>query len=140
MRCLGLDIGERRIGVALSDSEGLLAVPLSVIARRAEGADLEAILHLVQQHQVGCVVVGLPRSMDGNLGQEAQNVQEFISLLAERTHTPVESWDERLSTRAAEKLMLTAGTKGDRRKAWRDALAATLILQGYLDRAKATKS
>ncbi len=137
MRCLGLDMGERRIGVALSDPDGLLAIPLSVITRRDEKADLETILHLAQQHQVGCIVVGLPRSMDGSIGREAQKVQAFINLLSEHSQLPVESWDERLSTKSAEKLMLSAGSKRSKRKEWRDALAASLILQGYLDSAQA---
>ena len=137
MRRLGLDIGEKRIGVALGDPLGILAIPLSVITRRDEKADLETILQLVQQHQVGGIVVGLPRSMDGSIGREAEKVQDFISLLSEHSQLPVEPWDERLSTKAAERLMLDAGSKRSQRKEWRDALAAALILQGYLDRAQA---
>lgn len=108
-----------------------------VITRKEERADLEAILALARQHQVECIVVGLPRNMDGSLGKEAQRAQTFIDLLAEHSQLPIESWDERLSTQAAEKMMLSAGTGRDKRKAWRDALAATLILQGYLDGARA---
>ncbi len=140
MRRLGLDIGEKRIGVALSDPLGILAIPLSVITRSGEEADLETILHLAQQNQVGCIVVGLPRSMDGSIGRQAQEVQLFIDLLSEQSHLPVESWDERLSTKAADRLMLDAGAKRSKRKEWRDALAAALILQGYLDRAQAIES
>jgi putative Holliday junction resolvase len=75
--------------------------------------------------------------MDGSIGRQAERAQDFMSLLSEHIHLPVEPWDERLSTKAAERLMLDAGSKRSQRKEWRDALAAALILQGYLDRAQA---
>jgi len=132
---LGLDVGERRIGVALSDPEGILASPLMVINRTRDKADIEAILGLVRQHEVTRVVVGLPRSMDGSIGQQAERVQNFIGMLSEFLEIPLETWDERLSTLAAERLMADAGLKRGKRKEQRDALAAALVLQGYLDRA-----
>jgi len=134
-RMLGLDVGERRIGVALSDPEGILASPLMVINRTRDKADIEAILGLVRQHEVTRVVVGLPRSMDGSIGQQAERVQNFIGMLSEFLEIPLETWDERLSTLAAERLMADAGLKRGKRKEQRDALAAALVLQGYLDRA-----
>jgi putative Holliday junction resolvase len=130
MRSLGLDIGDRRIGVALSDPEGILASPLAVINRRNERLDIEAITEIIGKHQVGQVVIGLPLSMDGSLGQQAEKVKEFTQKLAEHTKVPLEYRDERLTTVMAERLKRAAGGK---KKAGNDAQAAALILQGYLD-------
>jgi putative Holliday junction resolvase len=131
MATLGLDIGDRRIGVALA--EGLLAIPLTVIDRAGERAEVERILALAEEHGVKCIVVGLPRSMDGSIGKQAERVLTFTRELSERADIPVETWDERLSTVAAERLMVDAGVKGEKRKANRDAMAAAIILQSYLD-------
>jgi putative Holliday junction resolvase len=133
MRSLGLDIGDRRIGVALSDPEGILASPFTIINRRDESLDIEAIIDIIHQRQVGQVVVGLPRSMDGSLGKQAEKVREFTQKLCEHTEIPVEYRDERLTTVLAERLKQAATTKKTRGKARHDAQAAALILQGYLD-------
>ncbi len=133
MRSLGLDIGDKRIGVALSDPEGILASPLTIINRRDESLDIEAITDIVSQKQVEQIVVGLPRSMDGSLGKQAEKVKEFVRKLCSHTEVPVEYRDERLTTVLAERLMQAAGTKKTRKKVRHDAMAAALILQGYLD-------
>ncbi len=138
MSTLGLDIGEKRIGVAIADPEGLLAIPLTVIERVGEEADLETILALASEHGVRRIVVGLPRSLDGSIGKQAERVLSFSRALSHRTDIPVDTWDERLSTVAAERLLSDAGVKGDKRRARRDAMAAAIILQGYLDRARAS--
>jgi len=134
MRVLGLDIGEKRIGVALSDPQGLLAGALTIIERRDSAADIQAILNLVEKHGVERIVVGLPRSLDGSIGQQAEKVQAFSEMLGQKVDVPVESWDERLSTVAAERLLLEVGARRAKRKKHRDAIAASFILQGYLDR------
>ena len=133
MRSLGLDIGDKRIGVALSDPQGLLASPLTIINRRDETADIKAITDIVSQHQVGQIIVGLPRSMDGSLGQQAEKVKTFTQKLCSHTDVPVEFRDERLTTVSAKRLMQAVKTPKNRRKALDDAIAAALILQGYLD-------
>ena len=131
---MGLDVGDKRIGVALSDPEGVLAYQLTTIFSKGEEVDLEAILNLVRQHGVERIVVGLPLSMDGSIGQQAEKVLAFSRLLAQRTNTPVDHWDERLSTVAANRAMMEAGLKRAKRKARRDSLAAVIMLQAYLDR------
>lgn len=132
MAILGLDVGEKRIGVALAD--GLLAIPLTVIDRAGEEADLERVLTLAEEHGVKRIVVGLPRSLDGSIGRQAERVLSFSSALSESTDVPVDTWDERLSTVSAERLLLDAGVKREKRRARRDAMAAAIILQSYLDR------
>jgi len=133
MRSLGLDIGDRRIGVALSDPEGILASPFTVINRRDEILDIKAITDIVSQKQVEQIVVGLPLSMDGSLSRQAEKVKEFTRKLCEHTQVPVEYRDERLTTVLAERLMQTVDTKKTRKKARHDAQAAALVLQSYLD-------
>ena len=130
---MGLDIGDKRIGVALSDPDGILASPLTIIDCREEGLDIEAITNIVNQHQVGQIIVGLPRSMDGSIGKQAEKVQAFTQRLCQHTEVPVEFRDERLSTVSAKRLMQSIGRKKSKRKIRDDAIAAALILQGYLD-------
>jgi putative holliday junction resolvase len=132
-RSLGLDLGDKRIGVAVSVPDTLLAYPLTTLASKDDVSDVEAIIELSRQHQVERIVVGLPRSMDGSLGQQAEKVTSFVKLLSHSTVIPVVMWDERLSTVAAEKLMLESGKSREKRKAQRDAVAAALILQSFLD-------
>jgi len=115
--------------VALSDPEGILASPFTIINCRDETADIEAIIHIISQHQVNQIVVGLPRSMDGSLGKQAEKVKAFTQKLCRHTEVPVEFRDERLTTVSAKRLMQTVNTQ----KARYDAIAAALILQSYLD-------
>jgi len=133
MRCLGLDIGDRWIGVALSDPLGKLASPLTIIRRQDELADLEAIVGIISQHGVNLVIVGLPRSMDGSLGMQAEKVEAFTRQLRCKTKVPVEFRDERLTTVSAKRLMRESSNKKTKRKTRDDAVAAALILQGFLD-------
>ena len=129
-RSLGLDVGDRKIGVAISDPLGILASPLSIIIRSNEGAGVEAIVDIIDKNQVGRIIVGLPRSMDGSIGEQAEKVKAFVRELCNHTDVPLEFRDERLSTVAARRLMHDIGKKG---KAGDDAIAAALVLQGYLD-------
>ena len=139
MRSLGLDIGGKRTGVAVSDPQGILAIPLTVITNESEDATIDDVIKLAQQYQVGRIIIGLPYSLDGSLSQQASKVTAFtekLSLRAQRSnlaHVDIQLWDERLSTVAADKLMIEAGTKRNKRKLHRDAIAATFILQGFLD-------
>lgn len=135
MRSLGLDIGDKRIGVALSDPEGILATPFTIINRGDDTADVAAILDIVNQQQVRQIIVGLPRSMDGSIGRQAEKVKSFAQKLCTCTEIPVGFRDERLTTVSAKRLMQSVGKKKSRKRAGDDAMAAALILQGYLDEA-----
>jgi len=134
MRIVGLDVGERRIGVAVADERLRVALPAAVVERSELPADLDAIARLVQEQGAEAVVVGLPISLNGSLGPQAQVVKAFGQELAARLALPIEYWDERLSTVEAQRRLATAGHRGPKAKARRDALAAAIILQGYLDR------
>jgi len=134
MRIVGLDVGERRIGVAVADERARVALPVAVIERRELPADLDAIARLVQEQGAEAVVIGLPISLNGSLGPQAQAVEAFGRKLSARLPLPIEYWDERLSTVEAQRRLASAGHRGPKAKARRDALAAAIILQGYLDR------
>jgi putative Holliday junction resolvase len=136
MRVIGLDIGEKRIGVALSDTLGIMAGALTVIERATDEAAVKQIINLTRENEVERIVVGMPRSLDGTLGKQAQTVQSFADLLEKSIDIPVITWDERLSTVAADRTLLEMGMKRNKRKKHRDSLAAAFILQGYLDREK----
>ena len=133
MRSLGLDIGDKRIGVALSDPEGKLASPFTIINCKDDVADVQAIADIIDQQQVNRVIVGLPRLMDGSLGKQAEKVTTFVQKLCSRIEVPVEFRDERLTTVSARRLIRATKTKKTKQKARHDAIAAALILQGYLD-------
>ena len=131
MTILGLDVGEKRIGVALA--EGLLVIPLTVIDRRVEETDMELIIALVEEYRAERIVVGLPRLMNGDIGTQAEEVLSFSGALAEHVDIPVDTWDERLSTVTAERLLIDTGMRRKKRKGKIDAMAAAIILQAYLD-------
>lgn len=133
MRMLGLDVGERRIGVAVCDEEERLAFPLTVIERRGTARDFAEIDRLLKQERAGLLVVGLPLSLDGSIGPQARLVQEFVQRLAQQADVPVETWDERLSSVEAERHLLAMAESRERRRQRRDAVAAAIILQSYLD-------
>ena len=133
MRNLGLDIGDKRIGVAISDPGEILASPLTTIIRDNDEKAMEAILELVTRHEVRRIVVGLPYSLDGSVGEQAKKVAYFVEKLSKQSEVNIVTWDERLSTVAAERLMIGSGKKKADRKSQRDAAAAAFILQGYLD-------
>ena len=131
MRYLALDLGDRRIGVAISDTSGMLARPLEVFIRTSRVADFAHISDLIAQHEVGALVVGLPISMDGSEGRQAAWVRNYSAALAETLSIPLYLWDERLTTEEAIDIMRTQGKKPT--KDWIDAVAAAVILQSYLD-------
>jgi putative Holliday junction resolvase len=135
MRILALDVGDSRIGVAMSDPEQIIASPLTVIARDEDSSAIEAIIRLVGRYDVARIVVGLPYSLDGSMGRQADKVKDFVDKLSRRINTGIDLWDERLSTVAAERLISEAGNKKARRSR-RDDAAAAYILQGYLDSLK----
>jgi putative Holliday junction resolvase len=133
MRSLGLDVGERRIGVAMSDPTGLIASPVDHILNDEIDQAIRAVAGLVEKYQVERVVVGMPYSLTGQAGPAAVSVQKFIEELHAVIKVPVVTWDERLSTVAAQRSMSASRVKKKRQRDLRDAVAAALILQGYLD-------
>lgn len=132
-RMLGLDVGARRTGVALSDPTGALASPLTTLARRDDAQGLEAIAALAREHAVEAIVVGLPVSLDGRLHAQGQDVAAFIERLRGVSPVPVAEWSEQFSTAEAERLLRQAGRKPSRDRGRVDAVAAAVILQDYLD-------
>ncbi len=133
MRSMGLDVGDRRIGVALSDATGILASPFGIV-KRAEGeAAVAEILDIARRHQVAVIVVGMPRTMGGALGQQAIKVQAFAEVLRRATDVPLEFRDERLSTVTAKRLVGRRSGRKGRDKVRYDAAAAAVILQNYLE-------
>jgi putative Holliday junction resolvase len=133
MVILALDVGQARIGMAASDPSETLATPRGVIARRSAAQALDAIARAVTEAQAELVVVGLPFNLDGSMGPQAHSVQAFAERLRRRIGRPVEYWDERLSTVAAEEALRAAGVRPERRRGRVDAVAAAIILQEYLD-------
>jgi putative Holliday junction resolvase len=133
-RTLGLDVGTKTIGVAVSDEMGWTAQGLSTLARRGRAADLEALRRLAAEWEVERIVIGLPKNMNGTLGPQAALVLEFAEAVKAALGLPVVTWDERLSTVAANRALLEADVSRRKRKAVVDTVAAALILQGYLDR------
>ncbi|UCG54464.1 MAG: Holliday junction resolvase RuvX [Dehalococcoidia bacterium] len=132
MRYLGLDIGDRWIGIALSDPSAKLASPHAVLKHSDDTTDSEAIAHIIEKYDVQLVVVGLPRMMDGSLGIQAHKVEDFTRQLRSKTDIPVKFRDERLTTVSARRLMQASGTRRSRRKR-DDAIAAAIMLQAFLD-------
>lgn len=133
MRVLGLDVGERRIGVAVSDALGLTAQQVTVLERRQAASDIEAVCDVVKQHAVTQVVVGLPLTLKGERGAQAQRVMAFGDLLRRASGLPIEWIDERFTTAQGQHALTAAGTSRRRRQQVIDQVAAQLILQAYLD-------
>ena len=131
MSILGLDVGDRRIGVALS--EGLVAVPLTTILRKRDSSAIEEILSLIQEYRADEIVVGMPLSLSGEAGQQAERTARFTEALVRESSIPVSFVDERYTSVEAERLLRESGAKPSRNKARVDAAAAALILQSYLD-------
>ncbi|HYM91907.1 MAG TPA: Holliday junction resolvase RuvX [bacterium] len=131
-RFLGLDLGTRRIGVALSDPTGTVATPLLVLAHTDRRRDLAAVARLAAAHGVARIVVGWPRNMDGTRGPAARRAEAFADALRRLVDVPIDLWDERLSTVAADRTLREVGVRRDRRRVVRDQIAAALILQAYL--------
>lgn len=144
MRVLALDVGDKRIGVALSDPTNLLASPLTTV-RRAGGpsdlpSDVEEVARLAAEHDVREIVIGLPLSLSGRPGAQAARVAQFARALAQRVAIPIVTVDERYSSVQAERLLRESGIEPSRNKARVDSAAAAVILQAYLDAKRANPS
>jgi putative Holliday junction resolvase len=136
MRYLGLDVGDRRIGVALSDETGTLATGLPTLRRVGPRKDVRAVAELIRRHEAGEVVVGLPRRLDGGLGPQAQKVLAFMDDLRPSAKVPLVPWDERFTSAMAEQALMEGDVSRRDRKDLVDKVAAILILQNYLDSRK----
>lgn len=136
MRIMGLDLGSKTVGVAISDPLLITAQGIEIIRRKEENKlrqTLARIEALIEEYEVDTIVLGLPKNMNDTLGERAQFSLEFKEKLERRTGLPVVMWDERLTTVAADKAMMEAGIRRENRKDYVDKIAACLILQGYLD-------
>jgi len=136
MRIMGLDIGTRTIGIAISDALRITAQGVKTLRRKSMEEDFKEIAALIRQFEIEKIVVGLPQNMDGTLGRQAEKVLKWMEDLKDRIQIPVATWDERLSTVEASKVLLEADLSRKKRKEVIDKLAAVLILQGYLDQGR----
>ena len=134
MRIIALDIGDRRIGVALSDPLGILASPLTTIDRSTPDTEaaIDAVLALAEQHEAAEILVGIPYLMSGRIGAQARITLDFAQALSERTNIPI-TLTERLSSVQADRMLAQSGTSNTRDKGRTDSAAAAVILQAYLD-------
>ncbi len=133
MRILAIDHGSRRIGVAVSDELKVIAQPLEYIPAKPFAGFLARLEELLQEKDVELILVGLPRNMDGSLGPAAQKVQEFVGTLRSQVPVPIRTWDERLTTVQANRLLVQGNVRRDKRKEKVDKMAAAILLQSYLD-------
>lgn len=132
-RVLGVDYGEKRVGLAISDELGIVATPLGVHIRTRAGDDVEAVLQICTERGIARVVVGDPLNMNGSSGPASEKVAEFVGRLRAAFDLDVELWDERMSTISAERVLIEGNMSRRRRKGVVDKLAAQIILQNYLD-------
>ena len=133
MKILGLDVGSKTIGVAVSDELGIIAQGVTTLKRKGLNHDITQLLKVIEEQRAEKVVVGLPKNMNGSLGPSAKMVLTLLEELEKSVDIPVITWDERLSTVAAERTLLEADMSRKKRKKVIDKVAALIILQGYLD-------
>lgn len=130
MRKIGLDVGDKRIGVAVSDALGLTAQGINTIDRKGS---IEALKKIIAEYEVDSIIVGIPKMLNGTIGIQGEKVMEYVNELKKAISLPVTLWDERLSTLAAERALLEANVRRKKRKSLRDKVSAIVILQNYLD-------
>ncbi|SHE58222.1 Holliday junction resolvase RuvX [Desulforamulus putei] len=133
MRIMGLDVGDKTIGVALSDPMGWTAQGLEVIRRQNIDKDIARLCEIIKEYGVEKILVGLPKNMNATMGPQGEKVLAFIEELKAKVDLPIKTWDERLSTVAAERMLIQADVSRSKRKKVIDKMAAAVILQGYLD-------
>jgi putative Holliday junction resolvase len=133
MRILAIDHGSKRIGIAVSDELKMIAQPLEFIPAEPFAAFLARLNELISDKEVESILVGLPRNMDGSYGPAAQKVQEFVEALKGTVGVPIKTWDERLTSAQANRILIQGNVRRDKRKEKVDAMAAAILLQSYLD-------
>jgi len=132
-RVLGVDYGDKRIGLAISDELGIVATPLGTHTRKCKGDDVNAVAAICRERGIDSVVVGHPLNMDGSSGAAVEKVDDFVQRLGAAIDLPIELWDERMSTMSAERVLIEGNMSRRKRKGVVDKLAAQIILQNYLD-------
>ncbi len=132
-RVLGLDVGDKRIGIAVSDPLGITAQFVGTLVRSRIAADIERLLKTAEEYDVASIVVGLPKKLNGESSPQTRKVMEFLDSLKKKTHIPVQSWDERLTTSSAEAALIQANVRRRARRSVVDSVAAQIMLQHYLD-------
>jgi len=140
MRFLGLDVGDKRIGIAVSDETALIASPRETLERSGNKKDIAHLLELARREEVSEILVGMPWKLDGSSGAQAEKVARFVEALRAATEIPIVIWDERLSTVGAERAMIEANVSREKRRGTVDRVAAALILQSYLDARRANEA
>jgi len=133
MRILALDHGTRRVGVAVSDEMHLIAQPLEYIPPEPWAAFLARLKQIIGEKEVGQILIGMPRNMDGSYGPAALKVQAFVAVLKDAVAIPIKLWDERLTSSQAQRVLIQGGVRRDQRKEKVDKTAAAILLQSYLD-------
>lgn len=133
MRILAIDHGTKRMGIALSDETATIAQPLEFILAEPFSAFLARLKELIREKQVEMILIGMPRNMDGSYGPAALKVQEFVAVLKDTIGIPIKTWDERLTSTQANRMLIQAEVRRDKRKERVDAAAAAILLQSYLD-------
>jgi putative holliday junction resolvase len=133
MRVLAIDHGTKRMGIALSDETATIAQPLEFIPAEPFNDFLTRLKQLLTEKQVDQILIGMPRNMDGSYGPAALKVQEFVAVLKETIAVPIKTWDERLTSAQANRMLIQAEVRRDKRKQRVDAAAAAILLQSYLD-------
>ena len=136
MRLIALDVGDKRIGVALCDPDGILASPLTTLVRQAKDTSLDEILQIVEENDVAEIVIGIPYSMSGRVGPQTRITMDYADSLAGKTDLPIHRIDERLSSVQAKRMIREAGARPSENKGKIDSVAAAIILQAYLDSKK----
>jgi putative holliday junction resolvase len=139
VRILSLDVGQKRIGVAVSDPLGITAQGVGVITRNNTEEDINAVKEYVDEYNAGSIVIGMPINMDGTKGDSAKKVTEFVEAVSSGLNIPVATYDERLSTKESEKFLISSDVSRKKRKGVIDKIAAQLILESYLQRMKNSK-
>src|SRR5208282_2345577 len=133
MRILALDHGTRRIGVAVSDETKTIAQPLEYIPAEPFAGFLERLRQLIREKEIDLILIGLPRNMDGSYGPAAQKVEAFVAVLRMATTVPIKTWDERLTSAQANRILIQGNVRRNQRKEKVDKMAAAILLQSYLD-------
>lgn len=136
MRTLGIDYGEKRIGLAISDRLGIIAQGLKVVSTENFFKEIEEIKTIIKKFQIGKVVIGIPKNIDGSIGKKAREVLKFIEQLRKYISLPLIVWDERFTTKIAKNILINANMSRKKRKNVIDKMSAVIILQEYLDRQK----
>ncbi len=133
MRILALDHGSKRIGVAVSDETRTIAQPLEFIPAEPFAGVLDRLKLLIREKEVDLILIGLPRNMDGSYGPAAEKVQTFVGVLGSAITVPIKTWDERLTSAQANRVLIQGGARRDKRKQKVDQMAAAILLQSFLD-------